>query len=71
MDISPKHEKPLPPKYSYPSDYGLANQISALIRDYGKTGAINRLIEEAERLRDGKNHMDIIRSIRLKEGPHK
>jgi len=41
----------------YPSDFGLANAITSLVRDYGRIGAINRLIEEAERLESGGDHM--------------
>jgi hypothetical protein len=55
----------VPRKYGFPSDFGLANAIEALIRDYGKPMAINRLIEEAERLRDGKNHFDAVHRIRI------
>lgn len=38
----------MPKRYLYPSDHGLALTVSALIRDYGRYGAINRLIEAAE-----------------------
>lgn len=51
--------KPIPTKLAvaYPSDYGLANAISSLIRDYGRQGAVNRLIEAAERVSKEEDHM--------------
>lgn len=57
--------KPLPSKYGYPSDFGLANAITSLIRDYGPVMAVNRLIEEAENLRDGKDHMVAVYRTRI------
>lgn len=45
--------RPIPRPFGYPSDFGLANTISSLVRDYGRVGAVNRLIEEAERLEAG------------------
>lgn len=40
---------------AYPSDFGLANAVTGLIRDYGRDGAINRLVEMAERLAAGED----------------
>jgi hypothetical protein len=51
--------RPIPRPFGYPSDFGLGNAIAALVRDYGPVGAINRLIEEAERLEAG---LDPVRS---------
>jgi hypothetical protein len=43
--------KTIPRAIAYPSDYGLALATQSLLRDYGPDGAINRLIEMAERIR--------------------
>ena len=45
--------RPIPPAIAYPADYGLANVTSDLIWQYGRDGAINRLIEMAERIAAG------------------
>lgn len=42
--------RPIPRAFAYPSDYELARAARSLMRDYGMHGAINRLIEMAERL---------------------
>ena len=49
-----KHRR-IPRPLAYPSDYGLANAAHQLLAEYGKDGAINRLIEMAERLRAGQD----------------
>lgn len=43
----------LPRPFAYPSDYGLATATSNLLRDYGRVGAVNRLIEMAQRIEAG------------------
>ncbi len=50
--------KPIPPAIAYPADYGLACATAALVWQYGKDGAINRLIEMAERLEAGEKPGD-------------
>jgi hypothetical protein len=45
----------VPPAIAYPADYGLAGVAAALINQYGRDGAINRLIEMAERLIAGED----------------
>lgn len=50
--------RPIPPAIAYPADYGLANVTGALIWQYGKDGAINRLIEMAERISNGESPGD-------------
>jgi hypothetical protein len=50
--------KPIPPAIAYPADYGLASATDALVWQYGKDGAINRLIEMAERLEAGEKPGD-------------
>ena len=43
--------RPIPRPIAFPSDYGLALATVALIRDYGRHGAINRLIEMGRTIR--------------------
>ncbi len=50
--------RPIPPAIAYPADYGLANATAALIWQYGLDGAVNRLIEMAERITAGKDPHD-------------
>lgn len=50
--------KSIPPAIAYPADYGLACAADALMWQYGKDGAINRLIEMAERLEAGEKPGD-------------
>jgi hypothetical protein len=53
----PQH-RPIPPAIAYPADYGLANTTADLIWQYGLDGAINRLIEMAERITAGEKPVD-------------
>jgi hypothetical protein len=48
-----RRHRPIPRAIAYPADYGLANVANDLIWQYGLDGAINRLIEMAERLSAG------------------
>ena len=50
--------QPIPPAIAYPADYGLARATYDLIWQYGKDGAINRLIEMAERIAAGEKPDD-------------
>ena len=50
--------RPIPPPIAYPADYGLANVTCDLIWQYGRDGAINRLIEMAERIAAGEKPGD-------------
>jgi hypothetical protein len=49
----PGAARQIPAPIAYPSDYGLALAVSALLRDYDMDGAVNRLIEMAERISNG------------------
>jgi hypothetical protein len=53
----PRH-RPIPPPIAYPADYGLANVTDALIYQYGRDGAVNRLVEMAERISNGERPGD-------------
>lgn len=56
----------IPPAIGYPADYGLANTANALITQYGKDGAVNRLIEMAERIDAGEDtHSWVMRRRRV------
>lgn len=57
-ESSQSRHQPIPPAIAYPADYGLANCVSDLIWQYGRDGAINRLIEMAERLSAGEEPGD-------------
>jgi hypothetical protein len=68
--FAPGGHRPIPRRLAYPSEYGLANAASQLIRDYGKDGAINKLIEMAGRIeRDEDPLRDIISKARRVEPP--
>ncbi len=53
-----RRHRPVPPGIAYPADYGLANVTYDLIWQYGRDGAINRLIEMAERIAGGEKPGD-------------
>lgn len=50
--------KPTPKPIAYPADYGLASATHQLIFQYGKDGAVNRLVEMAERIAAGEGEFD-------------
>lgn len=52
--------KRIPPKIAYPSDYGLTLAAVSLIHEYGRDGAVNRLIEMAEHIASGFAPADIM-----------
>jgi hypothetical protein len=57
---------PIPRPFAYPSRYGLANAVTALVGDYGRIGAINVLVEMAEMLdREEDPLFDTLRRRRL------
>jgi hypothetical protein len=58
--LKPKGEKahPIPRPFAYPSAYGLATTVTDLVRDYGKMGAINMLIQAAQ---DVEADVDVLR----------
>lgn len=61
MDRLPQiTHRPIPKKIGYPSAFGLSATAANLIRDYGKHGAINMLIEMAEYIDADKNPLDWI-----------
>ena len=49
-----KH-RAVPKPIAYPADYGLALAAGDLLFQYGRDGAVNRLIEMAERLAAGED----------------
>ena len=59
------HSIPMPIRY--PSDYALAGAVSALLRDYGRIGTINRLVEAARNIESRADPMVIIRATRRVE----
>lgn len=64
VDLKGGHQ-PILKRIAYPSDYGLANAAYSLLRDYGKDGAINRLIEMAERIDRDESVFDVLRCKRV------
>ena len=54
-DPDTRRHRPIPPAIAYPADYGLANVTDDLIWQYGADGAVNRLIEMAERISAGES----------------
>lgn len=54
-DPNQRRHRSIPPAIAYPADYGLANAASNLIWQYGLDGAVNRLIEMAERISSGED----------------
>jgi hypothetical protein len=50
--------QPIPRAIAYPADYGLATATTQLVSQYGTDGAVNRLIEMAERIAAGENPLD-------------
>lgn len=52
------YHRPIPQAIAFPSDYALALATTALLTDYDRHGAINRLIEMAERLDAGESPLD-------------
>lgn len=63
IDGATRH-RPIPPAIAYPADYGLANVTRDLIWQYGRDGAVNRLIEMAERVSGGDDPGDWLRGRR-------
>lgn len=58
--------RPMPRKIMHPSAYGLANAVTSLIRDYGKHGAVNMLIDFAEMVRNDQDCMKhVMRGVRV------
>lgn len=57
-DHMSRRHRPIPPAIAYPADYGLANVADDLIWQYGVDGAVNRLIEMAERISEGEKPHD-------------
>jgi hypothetical protein len=50
--------RPTPKPISHPADYGLAVTAADLMMQWGRDGAINRLIEMVEWLKAGKHPFD-------------